>query len=261
MDDREAWLVATMAELAEAPGADCGCTGYTCALTARLAELLAPAEAGLLFADETGRLDAAEEGSSDRMSALASVQALSGEGPCADSHRTGQSLLNEVVATSGRRWPSFARAASSVGYGIVSALPLCRHGQGIGVICVAAPGEHLLTAADARLAQVLATTAAVTVAREREFRRSVLTAEELQRALDSRVLIEQAKGAAAARLGITPDGAFGLLRVYARRSGRRLADVAAEVIANKLPVHDLVASHEAGHSQAGRRRRAVQSSL
>lgn len=260
MDDREAWLVTTMAQLTEAPGADSGGTGYACVLTARLAELLAPAEVSLLFVDDTGRLDVAEDGSSDRMSALVSMQGVSGEGPCADSHRSGRPVLNEVLATCARRWPSFARAAMSGGFGIVSALPLRRHGQGIGVICVAAPGEHRLTAADARLAQVLATVAAVTVAREREFRRSLLTARELQHALDSRVFIEQAKGAVAARLGITPDRAFGLLRCYARRSGRRLAGVATEVIGNKLPVHDLVAAYEAGHGQSGREARAVHSS-
>lgn len=260
MDDREAWLLATMAQLAEAPGADSGAAGYACVLTARLAELLAPAEVGLLFADVTGRLEVAEEGSSGRISTLVSMQAMSGEGPCADSHRTGQPVLNEVVATSGRCWPLFVQAASAAGFGIVSALPLRWHGQGIGVVCVAAPGEQRLSVANARLAQVLATTAAVTAAREREFRRSVLTAEELQRALDSRVLIEQAKGAAAARLGVTPDRAFELLRGYARGSGRKLAGVAAEVIDNKLPVHDLVASCEAGNGQASRRRRAVHSS-
>jgi ANTAR domain/GAF domain len=260
MVDREAWLVATMTQLAEAPAAETGGNGPAYGLTVRLAEFLAPAEAGLLFADETGRLDVAEEGSSGRMSALVSVQAASGEGPCADSHRSGRPILNEPVDPSGRRWPSFARAASSAGFGTVSALPLRRHGQGIGVICVAAPGARRLAAADARLAQVLATTAAVTVAREREFRRSVLTAEELQRALDSRVLIEQAKGAAAARLGVTPDRAFELLRGYARGSGRKLAGVAAEVIDNRLPVHDLVVSYQAGHGQASRRRRAVHSS-
>ena len=258
MDNREAWLLATMAQLAEAPGA--GGTGCACVLTARLAELLAPAEVGLLFADTTGRLDVAEEGSSARVSALVSMLSECGEGPCNDSHRTGQPVLNEVVATSTRRWPSFARAASAAGFGIVSALPLRRHGQGIGVVCVAAPGMQRLSVADARLAQVLATTAAVTVSREREFRRSVLTAEELQRALDSRVLIEQAKGAAAARLGITPDRAFELLRVYARRSSRRLAEVAAEVIGNRLPVHDLVAAYQAGQNRSDRKGRAVHSS-
>lgn len=259
MDDREAWLVATVAELAEAPDVDCDETGYACGLTARLAEFLAPAEVGLLFADGTGRLEA-EDGSSDRMSALTSMQGVSGEGPCADSHRTGRPVLNAVVARSGQHWPDFAKAASEAGFGIVSALPLCRHGRGIGVICVAAPGEHRLSAADARLAQVLGTAAAVTVTREREFRRSLSTAEELQHALDSRVLIEQAKGAAAARLGITPDRAFGLLRVYARGSGRKLADVAAEVIDGRLPVHDLVALREPSHGYADRRRRAVHSS-
>lgn len=260
MDDREAWMLVTMAQLAEAPGTGSGGTGYACVLTARLTELLTPAEVGLLFADGTGRLEVAEEGSSERVSALVSMQAVSGEGPCTDSHRTGQPVLNEVIATSGRRWPSFAPAASAAGFGIVSALPLRRHGQGIGVICVAAPGMQRLSVADARLAQVLATTAAVTVSQEREFQRSVLTARELQRALDSRVLIEQAKGAAAARLGVTPDRAFELLRVYARRSGRRLAEVAAEVIGNRLPVHDLVAAYQAGQNRADKKRRTVHSS-
>lgn len=259
MDNREAWLIATMAELAEASGAAPGETGHARLLTARLASLLAPAETALLIADDSGGLRAVAA-STSQANDLVTLQARYHEGPCADCHRTGQPVLNEIVAASGSRWPRFAAAARTAGFGIVSALPLRRREQGIGVICIMAPGGRRLTATDARLARVLAMTVVVAIDRERRLRRSVLATEQLQRALDSRVLIEQAKGAVAARLGIAPDEAFELLRAYARQASRKLADVAGEVIGNELPAHDLVVAHEAGRGRPGRGPRVVHSS-
>jgi GAF domain-containing protein len=251
MDDRELWLATTIVDLAEAFDADPGEAGYARLLTTRLAELLAPAEVGLLIADDAGRLTAAAA-STDRARALTWLQARHDGGPGIESYRTGRSLINQPVPAGSLRWPVFAPAARAAGIGIVSALPMQRRDQVVGVICATAEGERGLSATDASLAQVLARTAATAIAQQREFRRSVLAAEQLQRALDSRVLIEQAKGAVAARLTITPGEAFVLLRAYARRASRPAAEVAGEIISGKLPVQDLVAAHETRGGRGGR---------
>jgi AmiR/NasT family two-component response regulator len=83
-------------------------------------------------------------------------------------------------------------------------------------------------------------------------------ARQLQHALDSRVLIEQAKGAVAARLSVTPDAAFQLLRAHARRSSQPLTEIAAHVIGGELPAHVIVAVPETRRRQALAKQRSRQ---
>jgi GAF domain-containing protein len=258
VDNRELWLATTMVDLAEAFDADPDEGGHARLLVTRLAELLGPSEVGLLIADDAGLLSVTAA-STDRAGDLAWLQARHHEGPGVDSYRTGQSLVNERVPPGPTRWPRFAQAARAAGVGIVSALPMLRRDQTIGVICATAGAERRLNPADVSLAQVLARTAALAIAQQRDLRRSVQAAEQLRRALDSRILIEQAKGAVAARLAITPDEAFVLLRGYARRASRAMAEIADETIRGTLPVHDLVAAHEARRGRAGRTQHVGQS--
>jgi hypothetical protein len=121
------------------------------------------------------------------------------------------------------------------------------------VISVLGPGDYRLPDTEAGLARVLARAAAIAISRQREHRDAEQTARQLQGALDSRVVIEQAKGAVAARLGITPEAAFELLRAYSRRATRRLAEVAGEAVRGELPADRLMAPHHVGHSRAPRR--------
>jgi len=258
MDSRELWLARTMLELADASDADNGDCGYMRLLTRRVAELLVPAEVGLLITDATGRLDAVGA-SAERAARLAALQVQHQEGPGADSHRTGKPLVNASVVTMRTRWPRFASAARGSGIGVVSAFPMRWQGQAIGVICVAAE-DRRLQAGEAELAEALARTAGMAIAQRRELRRSASVAEQLQRALDSRVTIEQAKGAVAARLGITPEVAFALLRGYARQTSRKLVDVAAQTISGELPAHDLVTARDVGRVRSAARQSAGQSS-
>jgi hypothetical protein len=148
-------------------------------------------------------------------------------------------VLNEPVKTAAARWPSFAAAADAAGFGMVSALPLLCQAQAMGVISVLAGGEWRLGGADLGPAEFLARAAAVAFSQQRELRESARAAAQLQHALDTRVLIEQAKGATAARLGITPEAAFDLLRAYARRESRALADIARETVSGDMPARQL----------------------
>jgi ANTAR domain/GAF domain len=256
MDDRELWLGATMVELAEAldaehAEAEQAEADYGLRLVARLAELLAPGEVALLIADDVGQLTVAAA-SSERARDLAGHEARSGEGPSASCYQAGPAVLNQAIPEGSAPWPRYAAAARAAGFGTVSALPMRRRGRAVGVICVLGAGDYRLPAEEARLARVLAKAAAIAISRQREHRGAERTARQLQRALDSRVVIEQAKGAVAARLGITPEAAFELLRGYARRASRPLADVAGEAVRGELPPPRPVAPRRADRSQAGR---------
>ncbi len=255
MDDRELWLGATMVELAEALDAEHAEAEYELRLVARLAQLFAPAETALLIADDAGRLTVAAA-SSERARDLAGQEARSGEGPSASCYPAGPAVLNQAIPTRsapGAPWPRYAAAARTAGFGTVSALPMRRRDQAVGVIVVLGTRDYRLPAAESRLAEVLAKAAAFAISRQREHLDAERTARQLQGALDSRVVIEQAKGAVAARLGITPEAAFDLLRGYARQASRPLAEVAVEAVRGELPAHRLMAPRTAGRGRTAAR--------
>ena len=193
MDNRELWLAATLVELADSRDADFDETTYSGRLALHLAQLLAPAEVGVLIGDASALKAAAA--STERARRLVSFEASHGEGPDTACYSSGQPVLNESLTMADGRWPRFAAAARAAGFGIVSSLPIRRHHETVGVISVARTGEHPLDATETSLAQILAEAAAIAVLQQRALRRSTQTAAQLRHALDSRVLIEQAKGA------------------------------------------------------------------
>jgi hypothetical protein len=243
MDDRDLWLAARLVELAESANAEGGEAACTELVTASVAELLAPSEIGTLLTGDSGNMTLAAM-SSGRAHDLVSLEVTHQEGPGTDCCSSGEQVLNARLATAASRWPGFAPAAEAAGIAVVSAFPLRCRERIVGAISVLSPGS-LITTADTDRVQLLARAAAISIVQQREIRRSLLTATQLQRALDSRVIIEQAKGAVAARLGITPDDAFGLLRDYARRESRPLREVASQAIAGELALQTLVASRRA----------------
>jgi GAF domain-containing protein len=227
VSDRESWLARTLVELADIRVNDSGEAEYALRLVARLEELLRPDEVGLMLSAD-GDLKAAAA-SSTRVRILSAFEERHGTGPCTRCHRSGQATLNRFL-----KGPGYAEVARKAGFERVSAMPLRRNSEIAGAIAVLHRGPGRLEPGTAALAQALAEAATIAISRRRELRRAVIKAEQLQRALDSRVLIEQAKGAVAARLDLTPSAAFELLRAHARRHNLKLADVAAAAIAGNL---------------------------
>lgn len=254
ISDREAWLAATMIELACAPADGVDETEYASTFARRLAELLVPAEIMVLLRADPG-YPAVTTGSSERAAGLGRLEA-GGTGPAADCCRTGRAVRQEPLTKPAAQSSLFAAAARAAGFESVAALPMCHQDETIGAVAVLSPDDHPLDVVRLGLATLLAEAAAIGVSQQRALVRSLRTARELQGALDSRVIIEQAKGAAAAWLDITPDTAFGLLRGYSRRSGRLLSEVAGDVVRGAIPARDLAGSGKpAGRGAAGGRLR------
>jgi transcriptional regulator with GAF, ATPase, and Fis domain len=194
-------------------------------LTDRSTQLLDVSAAGLLLADPRGELRVVAA-SSERARLLELFQIQNDQGPCLDCYRSGQPVAVADLRMEGRRWPRFAPAAREAGFASVQALPLRLRSQIIGALNLfrAAPGPF--DQMDMRVGQALADVATISLLNERSLRRSETLNEQLQAALNSRVIIEQAKGKIAERLQLDMDQAFNVLRRYARTHNVRLSDLA-----------------------------------
>jgi len=215
----------TFVELADTMVADFDVIDFLHLLTDRSVALLAASAAGVVLADPRGELRVAAA-SSEQAELLELFQLQNDEGPCLECFRTGRPVTAAGLAGATQRWPRFATAAARAGFAAVEALPMRLRDQVIGALNLfrAEPGP--LGAADLRIGQALADVATIGLLHERNVRRRETVAEQLQAALNSRVVIEQAKGKLAERLGIDMDRAFTMLRDYARNSNQRLTDVA-----------------------------------
>jgi transcriptional regulator with GAF, ATPase, and Fis domain len=213
-------------------------------LTDRSVQLLDVSAAGLLLADPRGELRVVAA-SSEAARLLELFQIQNHQGPCLDCFRSGRPVQSADLAAEAQRWPRFAPAAREAGFAAVQALPMRLREQVIGALNLfrAHPGPY--DPADIRVGQALADVATISLLHERSMRHSDTLNEQLQTALNSRVIIEQAKGKLAERLGLDMDHAFNLLRDYARTSNRRLSDLAQAFVDGT----DTLASLTAGTSQ------------
>ena len=159
-----------------------------------------------------------------------------GEGPCLYAHACGiPVLLPDLTAESANRWPVFASRASGEGFQVMCAVPLRVRTHVIGALNLFRGSDEPFTGTEMEIAQAMGEMAAIGLIQERALRERNLLTEQLQAALNSRVVIEQAKGMLAEYLTITVDDAFTLLRNYARDYNRKLSEIASEVVDRKIP--------------------------
>jgi transcriptional regulator with GAF, ATPase, and Fis domain len=217
-------LSATFVELTDTMVADFDVIDFLHVLTSRSAELLDVSAAGLLLADPRGELRVIAA-SSEAARLLELFQLQSDEGPCLDCFRSGQPVTATELSAD-QRWPRFAAAAGQAGFTSVQALPMRLREQVIGALNLFRATPGAFDPASVRIGQALADVATIGLLHERSMRRSDILNEQLQTALNSRVVIEQAKGKLAERLGIDMNQAFTLLRDQARNRNQRLSDLA-----------------------------------
>ncbi len=198
-------------------------------VTVRTASLIDGSTAGLVLADQHDQLRFMAA-SSEATKMLELFQLQNDEGPCLECFRTGAAVINADLHDPATRWPRFAAHATGQGFRTVHAFPMRLRSQVIGALNLFGDREWRLEAADAHVVQALADAATIGLLQERAVRRAEVLAEQLQSALNSRIVIEQAKGALAQIRGIDVDLAFELLRGHARATNRRLSEVAAQVV-------------------------------
>ncbi|MCS5732473.1 GAF and ANTAR domain-containing protein [Herbiconiux daphne] len=186
-------------------------------------------EAGILLPDSTGGLEVVAS-TSERSQLISILQLRADEGPCLDAYATGKPVSVDNIADTYARWPAFATSAAEVDFQSMYAIPMRLRDETIGSMNIFSDRTGPMDPKDTMIARALADVATIGILQERALRESGIAQEQLQRALDSRVLIEQAKGVLAQTERIDMHEAFTVLRNRARHSGRRLSDVAQEVI-------------------------------
>jgi GAF domain-containing protein len=227
-------------------------------LTERCVELLEVDAAGLLLADGRGALQlVAASTEQARLVELFQIQV--DQGPCLDCYRTGLPVVVRDIsaAYATARWPRFAAAAAEMGFANVHAIPMRLRDQVIGTLNLFGPGPDGLDPAVARVARALVDVATIGILQERAAREQELVAGQLQVALNSRVIIEQAKGILAERLQVTPDQAFMAMRQYSRDNNRLLTQLAGDVISGGVSIS---AADPAGPRPTAQGKRAAPSS-
>ena len=184
-------------------------------VTSYTSDLADARAAGLLLAGPQGRLQLMAA-SDERAQMVELFQVQAHEGPCQDCYRTGKPVVNADLGAAADRWPRFAPRAAAAGYRSVHAFPLKLRDQVIGALNLFGTEVGDIDPADVRVVQSLADVATIGILQERAIRNSEMLTEQLQGALNSRVVIEQAKGMLAQIHGVTPDQGFERLRSYCR---------------------------------------------
>lgn len=230
---REALLARALVELADTLVADFDVVELLTMLADRCVDVLGVGAAGLMLVGLDGNLRVMAS-SSEAMRVLELFEIQSEEGPCLDCYRTGQPVLNQDLATVDSRWPRFAPEAVAAGFHSVHALPMRLRGTVIGALNLfhSEPGEMARVEVDA--AQALADVATIAILQHRAALEAQVLNEQLHHALNSRVVIEQAKGMVAEREGLNMEQAFSALRNHARNHNLRLVEVADSIIVGSL---------------------------
>ena len=227
--------VAVVEELAEALSclANTLASEYTMAdvansIVTHAPRILAIAGSGLSLASGPQLRFAAA--SDEVMARVERSQAELQQGPCIDAHRNGTPMLVANLHSFLGRWPRFARLAISCDVVAAAGIPLRLSGSRLGAFNLYATAPRTWSEADVQIASVLADLASALLLNALARDGARRTIGQLREALDSRIVIEQAKGVLAAERGIPVDSAFELLRAHARRHHAALRSVADAVV-------------------------------
>lgn len=195
------------------------------------ADALPAAEAaGISMLDGEGRPTTAVH--TDDVSPLVdAAQYESGRGPCLDAWRTGRVVHLPDLHLAAGRYPELCERAVELGFRSTLSLPLVAEDQGLGVLTLYARRPESFTAADEALGLDLATAASIVLANASAYWEAVELTEHLKAAIESRAVIDQAKGVLMARTaGLDPDGAFAVLVKASQRENVKLRTIAERIV-------------------------------
>lgn len=236
---REQLLIKAFVELADTLVDDYDIIDLLDRLVTYSVQLLAADAAGILLADAQRNLRVVAS-TNEQTEWMEMMQLEADEGPCVECFRTGAPVTVTDLTDTAERWPRLVAAlGDGEAYRSVHALPLRLRGQAIGAMNLFHRQPGPLPAADLALGQALADVATIGILQERAISRGEVLNEQLQTALNSRVIIEQAKGVLANRGNLSMNTAFDQLRRYARTHNLRLSEVARQIVETDLAPHVL----------------------
>lgn len=230
---READVVRSLVEMADTLVDDYDVVDLLTGLADRCVRLLGVSAAGVMLASPAGSLGLVAS-SSEAMRLLELFELQADEGPCLDAFRTGERVAHESLESGAGRWPSFASVAVQAGFRSALALPLRLREVSIGALNLLSVSSAPMDEADVVVARAFADLATLSITQHRVSAEAQLLNEQLSRALNSRVVIEQAKGVISERAGTDLAEAFSRLRAYARNGNLLLTDVARAAIDGTL---------------------------
>jgi transcriptional regulator with GAF, ATPase, and Fis domain len=227
MSERQ--LAEAFVELADTLVDDFDVMDFLHQVTVRCAQVLGVSAAGVLLTEQRGALRVVAA-STEQTRLLELFQLQTDQGPSPECFHTGQPIAVADLAAATDRWPRFAAEASQSGFASVHALPMRLRTDVIGALNLFDTQPGALDQDTIRLGQALTDVATIGLLQARAIRDRETLAEQLQTALNSRIVIEQAKGVIAERRHLDMDQSFSLLRGTARTSNRRLSELARAVV-------------------------------
>jgi GAF domain-containing protein len=230
---RDGRLLQTFARLADTLVDDYDVVELLQMLVDTCRDVLEMTAAGIHLADPRGELDVVAS-TSEASSLVELMQLNADEGPCGDSFRTGRRVSAPDLENSPASWARFTQSALRQGYRAIDSLPLRLRDTSIGTLSLLRSSPGHAPPDDIVAAQAFADVATIGILHERAIRESAILSEQLQIALNSRIVIEQAKGVVSQTRGVPIDEAFSLMREYARAHQMRLSHVAAQLVERRL---------------------------
>jgi transcriptional regulator with GAF, ATPase, and Fis domain len=225
----EQQLAEAFVEMADTLVDDFDVVDFLHRVTVRCAEVLAVSAAGVLLTDQRGALRVVAA-STEQTRLLELLQSQTDQGPCPECFHTGRAVAVADLSSAASRWPRFVAQARQSGFASVHALPMRLRSTVIGALNLFGTRPGALADDTVRLGQAMADVATIGLLQARAIHDRETLAEQLQTALNSRVVIEQAKGVIAERRHLDMDASFTLLRGTARTSNRRLSELARAVV-------------------------------
>jgi hypothetical protein len=231
--DREHALARTFVRLAATLVSGCDLVELYDDLVRSAVKLFGLRAAGVVLADQRGELHVMAS-SSEEARQIEVFELQNDQGPCMDAYKTGQPVAAIHPEEQAARWPLIAQRITEVGLGPAYAVPMRLRDETIGAVNFFRPPAEPLPEGDLETAHAMADVATIAVLHYRSAQANHELAAQLQGALDSRVMIEQAKGVLAERGQVDMDVAFALLRAYARSTNSHLSAVAEAIASGRL---------------------------
>jgi GAF domain-containing protein len=242
---KEALLAQTFVDLVDTLVDDFDVVDLLTLVADRCVEVLDIAASGLMLVAPEGDLRVVAF-SSEAVRVVELFELQAEEGPCLEAYRSGMAIVNQDLTQVDSRWPHFTPVALEAGFRSVHALPMRLRGSIIGALNLFRAESGDLGSFDLIAAQALADVATIAILHHRAASEAQIVNEQLSLALNSRIVIEQAKGVLSERTGLDMDHAFARMRKYARDHNLRLVDVAHGVVEGRLTTESFTAPPQRG---------------